>query len=334
MKVSKRIGFGFAIVVTLSTIAFIVRLILFPDISVSMQIFLFLLSIGVIGLYLSGFYLIDDLFNRKLPYSRNLLLRIILQVATGFMYVIVLRTLMFIFLGDYAPFSITTFFTATVYLLDFFISVAINIGFFANYFFKQWKESLVKAQQLEKEKIQVQYNSLKNQLNPHFLFNTLTSLNSLIFEDQELASQYLRHLSKLYRYLLENKEVVSLEKELLFLENYLFILKTRFGESLQVRIDIKEEDMNFLLVPVTLQNLIENAIKHNVINKDQPLTISLYSQNGFLYVQNKVQRKRIVETSNKQGLENMKMLYKYLSEKELQVEEKDDQFLVKIPLIP
>lgn len=331
--IPKKFLYAAAIVFILASIALKVRIFLYPEVSWKIQLLLFAISLVVIGAYFSGFYLINLIWSKKLPFSKSIPLRVFAQVATGFIYVIIIRSAMIYYLGDYVPFTLTKFFTATIFLLDFFVSVAINSGFFAVHFFSEWKHSLIRAQQLEKEKMQVQYDSLKNQLNPHFLFNALTSLNSLIFDNQELASQYLKHLSKLYRYLLENKEVVSLEKELIFLENYLFILRTRFGKSLRILIEIREEDKSAQIVPVTLQNLIENAIKHNVANSDFPLTIKVYSDGDFIFIENNLHKKKIVENSNKQGLENLKMLYKYLSDKEVVVKDVDDKFVVKIPLI-
>jgi two-component system LytT family sensor kinase len=202
-------------------------------------------------------------------------------------------------------------------------------------FFNKWQETELKKEVLEKEKATVQYDNLKNQLNPHFLFNSLTSLNSLIFENPQLASEFLQHLSKVYRYVLENndKTVVSVFTEVNFISNYVQLLIARFDKGLQVRIELSERAMEQKILPVTLQILIENAIKHNVTSGDSPLLIDIYDESGYLVVRNNLQVKHIIDTSNKQGLGNLKNLYKVLIENELMIEQTQDHFLVKIPLI-
>ena len=172
-------------------------------------------------------------------------------------------------------------------------------------------------------------------MNPHFLFNSLTSLNSLIMTEPKAASKFLQKLSLIYRYILQNKdkEMVSLGQELDFVNHYVSLQKSRFDEGLQVDIDIDTDCLLYRIVPVTLQNLFENAIKHNSIEDDNPLIISVFVNNEFLFVKNNLQRKKFVDTSNKQGLKNLKNLYKYLSNKPLEIIETENEFMVKIPLL-
>jgi len=192
-----------------------------------------------------------------------------------------------------------------------------------------------KAQALEKEKALVMYESLKQQLNPHFLFNSLTSLSSLIKLDQKLASQFLDGMSKIYRYILKSRdnEVVSLSEEIKFVGNYIKLQQTRFESGLQVRIVIPEEEHYKKIAPVTLQNLIENAIKHNVIDDETPLVIDIYTEDNYLITKNNLQKKNFVDTSIKQGLNNLKSLYKYLTKKPVVIEETEQFYTIKIPLI-
>ena len=192
------------------------------------------------------------------------------------------------------------------------------------------------AERLEKEKSQVQFDNLKNQLNPHFLFNALTSLNGLIFENQGLASQFLQHLSKVYRYVLQNKDknFVPLQTELDFIENYVFLLRTRFQQALgQLQFDISEAGRERAIVPVTLQILIENALKHNIADVERPLKVEVMTIGDYFVVSNNLQLRKLVETSNKQGLENLRSLYQFLTKKPVIVEQTDDRFAVKIPLL-
>lgn len=215
------------------------------------------------------------------------------------------------------------------------IVVLLNVGHFTYYSLQKWRESALRATNLEKEKSQVQFDNLKNQLNPHFLFNSLTSLDSLIQENPPLARDFLQQLSKVFRYVLKNKEkgLVSLETELAFIKHYVALLKTRFGESLQVDFAITDDTLDLQVTPVTLQILIENAIKHNIINESNPLTIHIKSAGDTLLIENNIQKKKQVENSNGQGLINLRTLYSFLSNREIEVSEKDAVFLVKIPLI-
>jgi LytS/YehU family sensor histidine kinase len=195
--------------------------------------------------------------------------------------------------------------------------------------------SLIQAERLEKEKTQVQFDNLKNQLNPHFLFNALTALNSLIFENQTLASHFLQHLSKVYRYVLQNKDknFVSVQTELDFIQNYVFLVHTRFASMLRITFNIDAQSKEKAIVPVTLQILIENALKHNVVDKDRPLTIRIETHDDYLVVSNNLQLKKLVETSNKQGLENLKSLYVFLTDRPVVISSGDSEFSVAVPLV-
>lgn len=188
---------------------------------------------------------------------------------------------------------------------------------------------------LEKEKALAMYEGLKQQLNPHFLFNSLTSLSSLIRIDQKLAGEFLDGLSKTYRYILKNRdhELVPLSSEIRFAETFVKLQKTRFEEGMDVVFKTGDNAENLLIAPVTLQNLIENAIKHNIIAPDSPLIIEIVVEGDYLLVRNNKQKKNFVETSNKQGLANLKSLYQYLSERPLTIIDTPTHFAVKIPLI-
>jgi ligand-binding sensor domain-containing protein len=224
-----------------------------------------------------------------------------------------------------------------------FILTVIAVIAFSLYEFYRYKiikhrqilELETKAQILEKEKALVQYESLKQQLNPHFLFNSLTSLNSLIRYDQRKASDFLEGLSRTYRYVLKSKdhETVSLIEEIKFVQTFIKLQQTRFNQGLVVNIDIDKEFDQCKIPPVTLQNLIENAIKHNIIDDESPLMIDIYQEDGYIVTRNNLQRKNCVETSNRQGLSNLKTLYYYLSNKPVLITETETYFFVKVPLI-
>ncbi|MBL7817783.1 MAG: histidine kinase [Saprospiraceae bacterium] len=203
-----------------------------------------------------------------------------------------------------------------------------------------------KAQLLEKEKSVMQYEGLKQQLNPHFLFNSLTSLSSLIQIDSKIANDFLESLSKTYRYILKSSEseTVQLSDEIKFAENFVKLQKTRFEEGLIVNITVSEMALQQKIVPVTLQNLIENAMKHNIIDSETPLVIDIFTENTVqrtptgeggqtLIVRNNLQKKNFVATSNKRGLVNFVNLYRYLTNTPVEIIENDTHFIVKIPLL-
>lgn len=193
-----------------------------------------------------------------------------------------------------------------------------------------------KAQALAKEKAQVQYENLTQQLNPHFLFNSLASLGSLIRFEPQKAGTFLNALSKMYRYMLQSpdNERVRLSDEIEFAGHFIHLQHTRFGDALQVHFDIDEAYANHEIVPVTLQNLLENAIKHNTLDEESPLRIEIVTENGYLLVRNNIQRRNMVETSNKQGLNKLRSLYQYLTDKPLKTSEENGWFIVQIPLLP
>jgi len=236
-------------------------------------------------------------------------------------------------------FTIKTPFFKTPLFLTLLILLICSILFFIYRYRLAQREKLIllesKAQMLEKEKAMVMYESLKQHLNPHFLFNSLTSLRSLIKTDSRTATTFLDGMSKIYRYVLKSgeQELVRLQDELDFVKTFTELQKIRFKEGLEVNINVSESDYNKYIAPVTLQNLVENAIKHNTADKDSPLVVDIYSEDGFVIVKNNLQRYRFVETSNKKGLASLMTLYKYYSDKPMEIKEDEKYFIIKIPLL-
>ncbi|MCP1381097.1 ligand-binding sensor domain-containing protein [Runella salmonicolor] len=200
---------------------------------------------------------------------------------------------------------------------------------------KQQVETERKAIMLEREKVLARYQGLINQLNPHFLFNSLAVLDSLIYKDHKLASKYLRQLTKVYRYLIENddNEVVMLEQELRFARDFVSLLHMRYGTGLCVEIDIPDDLAHKKVVPVTFQNLIENAIKHNTTSLESPLWVKIREEDNYLIFENNLQKRGTVTTSNKKGLGDFRALYSYLTDRPMQVKETVDRFTVYVPLL-
>jgi two-component system, LytTR family, sensor kinase len=326
---------AYGAIVAVATIALIVRMSRFEAFGLDLQIKMYFVSIIMIATFWELLRLVHTKLNKYYPFERNLPGRIVLQLGIGAVIGLTIRFVLYLYGEQYIPFRLDSLFVAATWALYVMIPVGVNLGFFTVYFIDRWKDSLIKAERLEKEKSQVQFDNLKNQLNPHFLFNALTSLNSLIFENQQLASEFLQQLSKVYRYVLQNKNknFVLLQTELDFIEHYVQLLETRFRGGLKINFKISDDAKEQAIVPVTLQILIENAIKHNVVDKDKRLTIDVLTVGDYLVVTNNLQIKKNVEGSNKQGLENLRSLYKFLTDKPLLIEPTHDRFYVKVPLI-
>lgn len=199
----------------------------------------------------------------------------------------------------------------------------------------EWRKSAVEAERLKAERFASKYQSLKDQLNPHFLFNSLNVLTNLVYEDADRSAAFIQKLSKIYRYVLEvqQEELVSLEKELDFAKNFLDLQKIRFEENLQFRME-EEKGQKFYLPPLSLQLLLENAIKHNVASKENPLFIDIRQKGNELWVSNTLQLKNQVEESSTGiGLENILKRYKLLNAKAPTIKKGESEFLVILPLI-
>ncbi|HEY0744167.1 MAG TPA: histidine kinase [Chryseosolibacter sp.] len=325
----------YGIILTAAIVGFLVRLSKFDEFTTDAHVGIFILSLIIATSFWESLRLVNLWLNKVYPFERNLTGRIIIQLAIGSLIGLSIRFLVYWFGEPLLNFKLDSLFIAATWALYAIVPVGVNLSFFTTYFIDRWKDSLIKAERLEKEKSQVQFDNLKNQLNPHFLFNALTSLNSLIFDNQELASQFLQQLSKVYRYVLQNKDknFVLLSTELEFIAHYVQLLETRFQGALSINFQINDEAKEKAIVPVTLQILIENAIKHNVVDKDKKLFIEVVTVGDYLIVSNNLQLRKMVESSNKLGLENLKSLYKFLTEKPVLIEPTDDRFYVKVPLI-
>jgi sensor histidine kinase YesM len=204
------------------------------------------------------------------------------------------------------------------------------------YFFEQWKKHIQRSEALARENIQSQLEVLKSQIDPHFLFNSLNTLAALIDDTNEPAQKYLEQLSDVYRYVLlsKDKNTVTLEEEMKFVESYSYLIKARFRDNVQIDNQISAEYHKYMVPPLTLQMLVENAIKHNIISKDKPLTIRIISENNeYLSIENNIQEKSTFEKSTKVGLQNIINRYNFLTPKKIEILNKNQIFSVKIPLL-
>ena len=222
------------------------------------------------------------------------------------------------------------------FLSIFLVTALISAFVHGREFLRQWKASILEAEQIKQAYVASEYELLRQQVNPHFLFNSLNVLHTLVYQDADLSAQFIRQLSKVYRYVLEGnrEEVVTLEKELDILDAYLSLLATRFGESLQVSKDIKPGYLRKGVIPLSLQMLVENVVKHNDIREAQPLRIDIRSDGKVLWVCN--ERREVVAKHGTTGLglQNIRDRYQHLSGKEIVIQPGADTFCVGLPLIP
>ena len=214
------------------------------------------------------------------------------------------------------------------------IAVSISAIITALLFFRSWREAAVNEEKLKSELLDYQYKSLVNQVNPHFLFNSLNVLTSLVHDDPDLAVKFIQQLSKVYRYTLENRDrdLVSFEEEKKFIESYLFLLNLRFEDSLKVDLQLNENNKG-MLIPMALQILVENAIKHNMISRQKPLKLKIETCDDVVCVTNNLQLPENKPQSSGFGLENIKKRLRLLSDRGLEIEQSATTFTAKLPIL-
>ena len=216
-----------------------------------------------------------------------------------------------------------------------FCTVTIIAIYESIYFKNELRNSIIEKEQLKRENLSAQLNALRTQVNPHFLFNNLNTLCSIIPDEPATAVAFVQQMAKVYRHILEVKDEKSipLQEELDVLKAYIFLLKTRFGDNIEVDIHVPKEKLKNHIVPLSLQLLLENAIKHNIVSHDKPLHIEISSINGTLIVSNNLQKKNQVLESTGIGLNNIRNRYKLLGNRPVEVLENTTVFSVTIPLI-
>jgi LytS/YehU family sensor histidine kinase len=213
------------------------------------------------------------------------------------------------------------------------ITFLISLFLHGREFLLMWRKAAVDAERYQKESIKANFESLKNQVNPHFLFNSLNVLTSLVYQDADKAARFIKKLSEVYRYVLDTQgqEVVSLKEEMLFVESYVYLQKIRFGDNLKVEISSLSDGE---VIPLSVQLLLENAIKHNEVSLEYPLTISIKREDDYLVVANGLRLKtNPLEESSGLGLSNIQKRYEFLSDKPVVISQSDAAFTVKIPIL-
>ncbi|MGB5236264.1 MAG: 2TM domain-containing protein [Flavobacteriaceae bacterium] len=224
---------------------------------------------------------------------------------------------------------------AAYYIIALLITIVVSVFFHAAYFYRSIQDRRVKEQKIIAGTASAKFDALKNQLDPHFLFNSLNVLTSLIEEDSQQAQKFTTSLSKVYRYVLEqkNKELVSVEEELQFAKTYVRLLKMRFEDSIVLDLPETTSNPEAKIVPLSLQLLLENAVKHNVVTSTKPLKIRVYEEDGFLVVTNNLQEKQVLKKSSGVGLRNIHQRYNLLTDKTVRIDKKAQDFSVYLPML-
>ncbi len=221
------------------------------------------------------------------------------------------------------------------YFTSLLFTLVISLFFHALYFYKTMQENKVKEQKVIAGTASAKFESLKNQIDPHFLFNSLNVLTSLIEENPDNAQKFTTSLSKIYRYVLEqkDKELVSVEEELAFAKIYMELLNMRFENSVYYEVPQTLSNPEAKVVPLSLQLLLENAVKHNSISEKKPLKITIYEEGNYLVVQNNFQKKEVLKTRKGVGLQNIISRYHIVTNRKVIIEESIKIFRVKLPIL-
>lgn len=279
--------------------------------------------------------LINNL-DKKFNWSSSLYKRIIIELLISILIASVPSLLVTVLVNAISPYQegISVIIIKNI-LITAVINIIITAGLEVYNYFNNWQATKHKAMVLENELLSLKFESLKNQLNPHFLFNSLNVLASLIKKDAVAAEKFVEKFSDVYRYVLHtsDKYIVSLSEETAFCKLYLELQEYRFGRYLTYSFDIDSKYQDFYIPPLSVQLSVENAIKHNIINEDNPLKVNIFTKDECIFVVNDYNPKESGQSSKGYGIENIRKRYAYLSDKIPAFGINDNKFEVVLPLM-
>jgi hypothetical protein len=273
---------------------------------------------------------------RKFPWERNPFLTLTIQVLTAVSFAaLAILIINVVFYRFYYKASIKEDFRGVLFqmIVELGIAMLITTLFYVKGFFISWRKAAVSEERYKKEALQLQYETLKSYVNPHFLFNSLSVLSSLVEKDTQKSQLFIRQLSDIYRYVLEQKgkELVSLQAELDFARSFISLHKIRHSENLKVELDVN--DSSGYIVPLSMQILLENAFKHNVISEEEPLLVKVWRDHDYIIVQNQIRKRNAIDASGGMGLETIVNQYKFISSRTLLICSDDGYFTVHVPIL-
>ncbi len=329
-----KVGFLLSLVLTILAL-FVRRTALNPPYSWPTDIFLTFFLFGLLVSLWIFFSNINKLIDKWLPFEDNVTLRIVIQLGIGTLIIFSLRMLGLYVVDSKLPFEIHGPTKVMVIGLNFFLGLTLNLAIIASYLIKKWKNGLVQTEILEKEKAQLQLQFFKNQVNPHFLFNSFSVIQGLIRTNPTMADAYTGHLAKIYRYALthQNKQFISLDEELEMFEHYINLLKIRYGNALSIVLEIDDVSRYKSVLLLTLQTLTDNAIKHNEIHVEKKLSIIFSIDENCLVVSNNLQPKTSLIESHQEGLKQMKSAYEIFGNPTFTYGIDNKHFIVRVPLL-
>lgn len=291
-----------------------------------------------VPLYLANsgvFIAMDKLFGRGRMHTKRLLTGFVASMVVSVLSIFLLLMLYQVLINKKTLAQFFEEHRLEDYTFSLTVTIIVSLVTHGFYFYRRYQENRVKEQKIIAGAASARFESLKNQIDPHFLFNSLNVLSSLIEEDPETAQRFTTSLSKVYRYVLEqkDKELVSVQEELSFAKTYLNLLKMRFEASIQCELPQSIPDVDAYVVPLSLQLLLENTIKHNVVSPQRPLHIEIYLEDGFLVVQNILQKKEVLQDRKGVGLQNIISRYGILTGRKVNISEDQQHFTVKLPIL-
>ena len=336
---NSRIGYHLRILAGILALALLITFLFFNNHDEGNRDFIisYLWSLAICSTQWLGNSYIYGLLDKKYSWQDHLVKRAILGslalIAYSAIAYVVVQMVMYKLLFASLPENPVSWALRSSYVAIL-ISFMVSLIFVAVAFFQNWKKSLLEAERFKAEMLMYKYESLQNQINPHFLFNSFNVLSDLVYEDPKKAVGFITQLSQLFRYVLDSrdKELVTLKEELEFVDAYAYLLQSRFEEKLTIikELEAGEQEM---IVPMTLQLLIENCVKHNEISASQPLTIQIVRNGKYIRVENNLQLKPVGTESKKTGLSNIRQQYRYFTDKKIVIKESDRSYTVEVPVI-
>ncbi|MGQ8338128.1 sensor histidine kinase [Sunxiuqinia sp. A32] len=289
----------------------------------------------VIFNFISEFQIaLDNILEKFLPIPNRIKLRIAIQFSFGILMLVVCHRFA---MSVIEPTMLTENSRPSVYMgliLGLLFANMLSNSLAIARFTGKWVETQEQISKMKQEKLKMDYNSLQDQINPHFLFNNLSVLKSLIIYDKDAALKFTENFTDVYRYVLQSKDkmLTTLRNEKDFIESYIGLHKERLGEGFQVKLLLDDESLDREIAPLTLQLLTENAIKHNIISKESPLKLEINTDNEYLIVKNNLQP-RTSSYSTKTGLSNLINRYEMLTPSKIEVSDSNETFMVKVPML-
>ncbi len=336
-KFTKRLLFSIILALTGAILLEVVFKLQYRNFKIAQSIEWYLGAIILVILFTEFVYHLNQWLDRSVAWNKRPVYRLNIQIIFYWiigLFVFTGLRLLYDYLVSGKQFLLLSD-EVTIALFILCLIIIMNIADFGIILLSQWRNSLAQAEKYKKESAEFEFEMLQAQINPHFLFNSLNTLSSLVYEDADRSAEFIRKLSDVYRHVLDTrqKELINVSEELSFIDSYIFLLQLRFAKKLNFEVQINEILMDRKIAPLTLQLLIENAVKHNIISDKRPLDIKIYNDEKYIIIENPLQIKASKEKGSQMGLRNISSRYKALCGDEIIISDKDNKFVVKVPII-